>query len=175
MEPGISSQLTAFIEVIEFFIAKLQRFTAEVSVEEMQWTPSGIANPLAWIVRHCADLLWIIYGRLSGECVPVNLAASGIAWSAVKDVTFDEAAPEPGPDAEARLAYLDQAWQRLKGYLQSHPECEEVELVVERRRRNAWVLLQHNLGDMGYHTGQASSLRKLLAVERRRARAGKAK
>ena len=62
----------------------------------MQWTPSGIANSLAWIVRHCADLLWLSYGRLAGERIPV---------------------------------------------------------------------------DLGYHTGQASYLKKLLAAERRRARA----
>jgi len=40
--------------------------------------------------------------------------------------------------------------------------------VVERRRQSAWAFLQHNLGDLCYHTGQASYLRKLLAAERRR-------
>ena len=130
------AQLTTFIENVEFLIAKLRRYTTDVSsqysgavrfvvtasavfstakavttsaspplfekiptdvaVDEMQWTPSGIANSLAWIVRHCADLLWLSYGRLAGERIPV---------------------------------------------------------------------------DLGYHTGQASYLKKLLAAERRRARA----
>lgn len=166
-----NAQLAACIEIAEFLIAKLRRYTADVTVEEMQWTPAGIANSLAWIVRHCADLLWLSYGRLAGQRVPANLGGSGIAWSSVKGAAFDETAAEPGPDAQARMAYLDRAWQTLKTYLQGHPEWEEVELVVERRRQSAWAFLQHNLGDLGYHTGQASYLRKLLAAERGRARA----
>jgi hypothetical protein len=39
----------------------------------MGWAPSGIADSLAWIVRHCADLLWLTYGRLTGERVHANL------------------------------------------------------------------------------------------------------
>jgi hypothetical protein len=42
------------------------------------------------------------------------------------------------------MAYLERAWQTLKAYLQNHPDGEEVELVVERRRRSAWTFLQHN-------------------------------
>jgi hypothetical protein len=114
-----SYPLTTFIETAEFFMAKLRRYTADVNVEEMQCTPAGIANSLAWIVRRCADLLWLSYGRLAGERIPVNLGGSGIAGSSVKGATF----------------------------------------------------LQHNLGDLCYHTGQASYLRKLLAAERRRVRA----
>ena len=166
-----NTQLDAFVETTEFFIEKLRRYTTDVTVEEMQWTPAGIANPLAWIVRHCADLLWLIYGRLSEECIPANLGRSGIAWGSVKGTTFDENAPEPGPDAEQRMAYLDRAWQTLDAYLRNHPEWQEVELVLRRRRQSAWTLLQHNLGDLCYHTGQASYLRKLLAAERRRVRA----
>jgi len=166
-------QLGAFVGAVGFFVGKLHRYTKDVSVEEMQWTPAGIANSLAWIVRHCADLLWLTYGRLSGERVPTNLGASGVAWSAVKGTAHDEAAQAPGPDAKARMAYLDRAWETLKSYLQEHPEWEAVELVVECRRQSAWAFLQHNLGDLCYHTGQASYLRKLLAAERRRVRARK--
>jgi hypothetical protein len=166
-----NAQLTAAIETAEFYIAKLRRYTTDVDVDEMQWTPAGIANSLAWIVRHCADLLWLSYGRLAGERIPVNLGASGIAWGAVKGAMFDEAAPEPGPDARQRLAYLERAWQTLKAYLQSPFGWEEVELVVDRRRQSAWTFLQHSLGDLCYHTGQASYLRKLLAAERSRVRA----
>jgi hypothetical protein len=166
-----NTQLAALIHTAEFFIAKLRRYTTGVDAEEMLWTPAGIANPLAWIVRHCADLLWLSYGRIAGERVPADLGRSGIAWSAVKGATFDETVQDPGPGAEERLAYLDRAWQTLKAYLQSHPGWEAVELVVERRRQSAWDFLLHNLGDLCYHTGQASYLRKLLAAERRRARA----
>ena len=126
-----AAQLDGLVRTTEFFIAKLRRYTAGVNVEEMQWTPAGIANPLAWIVRHCADLLWLSYGRLAGEQIPANLGGSGIAWSAVKGATFDEVAQEPGPDAQERMAYLDRAWQTLKAYLQDHPGWEKVELVVE--------------------------------------------
>jgi hypothetical protein len=104
----------------------------------MQWTPTGISNSLAWLVRHCADLLWLSYGRLSGERVPVNLETSGIAWSSVKNTLFDETAPESGLDAQARICYLDRAWQTLKAYLQSYPEWPQIELTVERRRQSAW-------------------------------------
>ena len=166
-----NAQLAVFIETAEFYIAKLRRYTTGVDMTEMQWTPPGIANSLAWIVRHCAGLLWLSYGRLAGQRIPVNLGASGIAWSSVKGAMFDEAAQEPGPDAQERMAYLERAWQTLKAYLQSHPDWEEVELVVDRRRRSAWSYLQHNLGDLCYHTGQASYLRKLLTAERRRVRA----
>lgn len=170
MGQKIDTQLAAFIEIAELFIAKLRRYTTDATVEEMQWTPSGINNSLAWLVRHCADLLWLSYGRLAGERIPANLGESGIAWGSVKGATFDETAPEPGLDAQARMDHLDRAWQTLKTYLQDHPEWEAVELVVERRRQSAWVFLLHNLSDLGYHTGQASTLRKLLAVERRRER-----
>jgi len=67
------------------------------------WTPAGIANPLAWILRHCADLLWLCTGRLSGERIPANFGESGIAWSAVKGTAFDGATPEPGSGAEERM------------------------------------------------------------------------
>ena len=166
-----NAQLATLIHTTEFFIAKLRRYTTGVDAEEMLWAPAGIANPLAWIVRHCADLLWLSYGRIAGERIPANLGSSGIAWGSVKGTTFDEGAQEPGPDAEQRMAYLDRAWCTLKAYLQNHPEWQEVELVVGRRRQSAWTLLQHNLGDLCYHTGQASYLRKLLAAERRRVRA----
>jgi uncharacterized damage-inducible protein DinB len=69
------------------------------------------------------------------------------------------------------MDYLERAWRTLKAYLQHHPEWEEIELVADRRRQSTWMFLQHNLGDLCYHTGQASYLRKLLAAERRRIRA----
>ena len=162
------SQLSIFIENVEFFIAKLKRFTTGVNAQEMAWKPTGITNSLAWIVRHCAGLLWLSYGRISGTCVPVNFQTSGIAWGSVKNAEFDETAPEPGQTAEELIEYLDHSWQTLKEYLLQNPTWEEVELLVDRRRRSAWVFLQHNFGDFCYHTGQASYLRKLLAVERRR-------
>jgi hypothetical protein len=165
------AQLAGLIEAAESYIAKLRRYTTGVDVEEMQWTPAGIANSLAWIVRHCADLLWLSYGRLAGERVAVNLGASGIAWSAVEGAVFNEAAQEPDPDAEERMAYLERAWETLRAYLQDNTDWKEVELAVGRRRQSAWAYLQHSLGDLCYHTGQASYLRKLLAAERRRVRA----
>lgn len=165
------AQLAALIEAAGSYIAKLRRFTAGVDVEEMQWTPPGIANSLGWIVRHCADLLWLSYSRLSGERIPVNLAESGIAWSAVQGAAFDEAAQEPSPGAEERVAYLERAWETLKAYLQANADWDEVELAVGRQRQGAWTFLQHSMCDLCYHTGQASYLRKLLAAERTRARA----
>ncbi len=166
-----NAQLAALIDAADSYIAKLRRFTTGVDEAEMQWTAPGIGNSLAWIVRHCADLLWLSYGRLSGERIPANLAASGIAWSAVQGATFDEAAQEPGPGAEERMAYLDRAWETLRAYLRESSDWEEVELAVGRQRQGAWTFLQHSMCDLCYHTGQASSLRKLLAAERSRARA----
>ena len=166
-----ASKVRVLIETTESFIAKLKRYTAGVSVEEMHWTPPGINNSLAWILRHCADLMWLCYGRLADEQIPVNLGDSGIAWSSVKGTAFDEAAEPPGPSAEEQMAYLMRAWGTLKTYLKGGSVWQAIELVVERRRRSAWDLLQHSLGDLCYHTGQASYLRKLLAAERRRARA----
>jgi hypothetical protein len=55
MRQKTDAPLNAFIETAEFFIAKLRRYTTGVDVEEMQWTPAGIANSLSWIVLHCAD------------------------------------------------------------------------------------------------------------------------
>jgi hypothetical protein len=163
------TQLQVFFENVEFFMAKLRRFTTGVTAEEMAWKPTGINNPLAWIVRHCADLLWLSYGRISGTRVPVNFRASGIAWGSVKDAAFDERAPGPGQSAEELIEYLESAWQTLRDYVvQNYPAWEEVKLLVEQRRQSAWMFLYHNVGDFCYHTGQASYLRKLLAAERRR-------
>jgi hypothetical protein len=163
--------LSSLIESTEFFIAKLERYTADVDDKEMQWTPSGINNSLAWILRHCADLMWLCFGRLSGEQIPANLADSGIAWSSAKGTAFDVSAEAPGPDAEEQMAYLTRAWETLKTYLQARSEWHAVELVMDRKRRSSWAFLQHSLGDLYYHTGQASYLRKLLAAERRQVRA----
>lgn len=165
------ARLNAFTETAEAYIAKLRRYTTGVDATEMQWIPVGIANSLAWIVRHCAGLLWLSSGRLAGERVPVNLGASGIAWSSVKGAIFDEAAQEPGPDAQERVAYLERAWETLEAYLRDNTDWKEVELAVGRRRQSAWTYLQHSLCDLCYHTGQASYPRKLLAAERRRVRA----
>jgi len=137
----------------------------------MQWTPPGIRNSLAWISRHCADLLWLSYARLSGEHVQVNLGTSGIARSAVEGAAFDQATQDPGPSAEEHIAYLDRAWETLKAYLRESSDWEAAELAVGRQRQSGWTFLQHSMCDLCYHTGQASSLRKLLAAERSRARA----
>jgi hypothetical protein len=165
------AQLATLLDATESYIAKLRRFAAGVDADEMRRTPPGINNSLAWIVRHCADLLWLSYGRLSGERVQVNLGTSGIAWSAVEGAAFDEAAQEPGPSAEERIAHLERAWETLKAYLRESSDWEEVELAVGRGRQDAWTYLQHSVCDLCYHTGQASYLRKLLAAERSRVRA----
>ncbi|MCK4570533.1 DUF664 domain-containing protein [Candidatus Bipolaricaulota bacterium] len=165
------TQLTVFIENIEFSVGKLRRYCEGVSEDEMEWTPTGIRNSLAWIVRHCAGLLWLGYGRISGNRIPANLRGSGIAWGSAKGSTYDETKEEPGVEADECVEYLESAWQTLKGYLVQHdPSWEAKMLVLDRRERNAWTFLWHNLGDFCYHTGQASYLRKLLAAERRRTR-----
>jgi hypothetical protein len=175
MGQGTEVQLAASIEAAEYHIAKLRRFTAGVDAEEMQWTPTGIANSLAWIVRHCADLLWLSYSRLTGERVAADLGGAGIAGSAVQGANFDETAPAPGPDAESLVAYLEQGWGTLKTYLQADAGWETVKLSVGREHQSGWAFVQHSVADLCYHTGQASYLRKLLAAERRRARARRPK
>lgn len=136
----------------------------------MQWTPAGISNSLSWILQHCADQLWLTYARLSGERIPVNLGRSGIAWSAVKGTSFDQEAQGPGASAEQLSDYVTQAWQALGTYLQSNTEWQDLDLAVGRQRQSSWTFLQHSIGDLCYHTGQASYLRKLLTVECRRIR-----
>jgi uncharacterized damage-inducible protein DinB len=168
MRPETDAQLGALVETTAYHISKLQRYVVGVNSEEMQWTPAGISNSLSWILRHCADQLWLTYARLSGECIPVNLGASGIAWSAVKGASFDQEAQGPGASAEQLSGYMAQAWQTLRAYLQSSTEWQDLDLVVGRQRQSAWTFLQHSIGDLCYHTGQASYLRKLLTAERRR-------
>lgn len=169
MVEGTDTQLTVFVENVEFFIGKLRRYCEGASEDEMEWTPAGIRNSLAWIVHHCAGLLWLGYGRISGDRIPANLQGAGIAWGSAKGSTYDETKEEPGVGADECMGYLEDAWRTLKTYLVQHdPSWEAKVLVVDRRERNAWMFLSHNLGDFCYHTGQASYLRKLLAAERRR-------
>jgi len=164
-------RLAAFAEDVECHIGKLRRYATGVTDEEMSWRPTGISNPLAWLIRHCADLLWLSYGRISGEPVPVNLAQSRIAGSAFGDVQYEPGAPPPRESAGDAIAYLNEAWATLKGHLiENAPSLGELELIIDRRRRDVWTFLEHFLADLCYHTGQASYLRKLLAAERRRKR-----
>ena len=164
-------RLAVYVEHVEAHLGKLRRYVSGTTDEEMTWRPTGIRNPLAWIVRHGADLLWAAYGRISGQPIPVNPADCGVAGSALRDVRFEPGAESPSRSAEALLAYLDRAWTTLATYLvESRQPLEAIELIVDRRTRDAWAVLDHCLADLCYHTGQASILRKLLAAERRRAR-----
>ena len=104
--------------LLEFFLGKLRRYCDGTTDEEMLWTPTGIRNPLAWIVRHCAGLLWLSYGRISGEPVPTSVKASGVAWGALKGAVFEEHEDAPAyPGANASLRDLETAWCTLKEYL----------------------------------------------------------
>jgi hypothetical protein len=88
---GEDTQLTSSIENVEFFISKLRRYCDGATEEEMEWTPTGIRNPLAWIVRHCTGLFWLSYGRISGKPIPADAKASGIAWGSLNGATFANA------------------------------------------------------------------------------------
>ena len=164
-------QLEPFIENAEALFAKLWRYCDSATVEEMAWTPTGIKNSPGWILRHCAGLLWVTYGRMSSEPVPSSVQDSGIAWSSMKGTLFEDSEAALPQSADDCLAYLDTAWSTLREYVEeASAEWESRMIVFERKERSIWTFLSHQFADLAYHTGQASTLRKLLAVECRHSR-----
>jgi|GEM_PF-2889496 len=168
--PSRDTQAAIYIENVEFFIAKLSRFCKDVSPEEMVWSPPGVRNALSWIVPHCAGLLWASYARVFERPVPEHVKKTGIAPSLAKGVEFGrcEDAP-PGTTCEACMEGLHSAWNVLREALQEDDATwESRTLTYERKERSVWALLWHTLADLCYHTGQASTVRKLIARQRRR-------
>ena len=166
---GIGIDATSFMGNTELFIGKLRRYCDGATAEEMAWTPTGVRNSLGWIVRHCAGLLWLSYGYASGQPIPSGVQGSGIAGSALHGVTFDGAEGVVPKSAEACIADLETAWQALRGVLLEGATALEPR-TADAAFDNVWAALRHTLDDVCYHTGQASVLRKLLAVRRRRKR-----
>jgi len=151
------------------------RLSKDVSQEELGWSPSGLRNSLSWILRRCAGLLWGCYAQVSGQPISEDVRTSGLAPSVLKGVQFASSEDEESSFGASDLAggdlvgQLESAWDALKAFL-TGSECgwHEGTLIFERRERSIWALLWHNMADIAYHTGQASSLRKLLSAQRRR-------
>jgi len=89
----------------------------------------------------------------------------------MKGALFENHEVATPQSAEDCLAYLAAAWNAMMGYLEgASAEWMSHTIVFERKQRSAWSFLSHQLADLAYHTGQASTLRKLLTVERRHSR-----
>jgi hypothetical protein len=160
----MDEHLGYFIEDVEWQMGKLLDGVRELSPEQMNWTPEGINNPLSWLIRHSADVLWECYGMASGEVVPADLRASGIPEGWLKNLWYDENAPAPGPSGSELAAYMEQAWAVLQEYLvERYPEWMSVTVVRPPDQiKSMWWMLLHVHLDIAYHTGQASYLKMLL-------------
>ena len=163
-------QATICIENLELAVSKLKRYTKDVSDAEMEWSPSGIKNSLSWIIRHCTGLLWVSGAYVSGQPIPGYVQDAGIAPGSLKGLEFSNAtAAQSEWTRDLLRSELEAAWHSLKGLLDgSEQDWEERKVVFERRERNIWAPLWHFMADIAYHTGQASSLKKLLGAQRRR-------
>jgi DNA polymerase-3 subunit alpha len=155
------------------WIKDLRRSAVKTVVAERKRQPfSGVRDLAMRVPLQRKELAHLVQcGALDGlgENRAALLAEGrdlGRAQSALQ-LSFDLGGPDVEPEPLARRV----AWEeQILGYPVSVLRAP-LELVVERRRQSAWGFLQHSLGDLYYHTGQASYLRKLLAVERRRVRA----
>jgi hypothetical protein len=163
----MDEQLGYYIENMEWQMGKLLDGVRELDAEQMTWTPPGVNNPLSWLIRHSADVLWECYGIASSVKVPANLRESGIPEGWLKNLTFDENAPAPGVTGRERAAYMEEAWSALKAYLVEHfPDWQSAKVVRPPDQiKTMWWMLLHVQLDISYHTGQASYLKMLLAVE----------
>jgi hypothetical protein len=161
----MDEHLGYYIEDMEWQMGKLLTGVRELTAEQMTWTPPGINNSLAWLLRHFADVLWECYGMASGETVPADLGASGIPEGWLGNLTYDENAPAPGLTGSERAAYLEEAWSVLKDYLVAHyPDWVSVQVVRPPDEvKSMWWMLLHVQLDGAYHAGQASYLKMLLA------------
>ena len=167
---NVDSQAALCMENLELAVSKLKRYTKDVSDAEMQWSPSGIKNSLSWIIRHCTGLLWVSGAYVSGQAIPGYVQDAEIAPGALKGVEFSNATTAQCEWTSGLLrSELEAAWHSLKGLLDgSEQDWEERKVVFERRERSIWAPLWHFMADIAYHTGQASSLRKLLSAQRRK-------
>jgi hypothetical protein len=161
----MDEQLATYIENMEWQMTKMLDGIQDLSDEQMTWTPEGINNSISWLIGHFAGVLWECYGLASGSKIEANLSEAGIPEGWLKSLTFDETAPLPGVSASELDAYLKRAWSVLKDYLvEHHPEWEAVQVLRPPDQiKSMWWMLHHCLIDGGYHTGQASYLKMLLA------------
>ena len=167
---SLDSQSAILVENLQSAVSKLQRYARGVSDAEMEWSPPGLKNSLQWILRHCTGLLWASVAFVSGEPIPCYVRDAGIAPSALKSVAFFDTVTHRSEQTSSWLvSELEAAWRSLKELLDdSEHDWEMRRAIFERRERNIWAPLWHFMADIAYHTGQASSLRKLLSVQRRR-------
>lgn len=162
----MDEQLATYIENMEWQMGKLLGGIQELTDEQMTWTPPGINNSLSWLIGHFAGVLWECYGLASGAGIPANLSKAGIPEGWLRNLTYDAGAPLPAVAGSERAAHLQEAWTALKGYLVDHHPAWEVVQVVRppSELKSMWWMLHHCLIDGGYHTGQASYLKMLLAA-----------
>ena len=168
----MTERLDLYIENVEWQIDKLLGELkalppiAQLDAGQMAWTPPQISNPLSWLIRHVADVMWETYGFASGSFVPANLGQSGIPEAWLVNLSYDVDAPGPGPTGADQAAYLQRAWTALKTYLLEHePAWEAVQVVrPPDQLKTMWWMLTHIQLDAAYHTGQASYLKMLLAA-----------
>jgi len=161
--------ISSFLDEIMLCNRKLKRFTEGLSQEELEWTPPGINNSMSWILVHLATTLWVCHALATGTRTKFNPMAAGLAMAAVRgiDCGTDDHLPAPSTDDPTR--YLDEAFKALRTALeQDELDLDTRRVYADRKWRTAWWFLTHELGDLAYHTGQASYLRKLIATLRKR-------
>ncbi|MBN2535965.1 MAG: DinB family protein [Spirochaetales bacterium] len=168
--PATDTAVSGFVSAITLCTDKLTRYVKDLTDEELNWKPTGIKNPISWILVHLTAELCCCHSVVTGKRLLFNPAVAGVAWGGVRGLEFDKDGQLPAPPLEGDPAkHLHEAWEALRTALEgSEPEWERREVYADAKMHTAWWYLTHSLCDFAYHTGQASSLRKLIAAERKR-------
>jgi hypothetical protein len=170
--PTPDTPVSRLLDELALCHRKLCRYTDGLSQEELDWAPSGINNPMSWILVHLTATLWVCHALTTDTRTRVDPASAGLALGSVRGIECGTARL-PTPAADAPTLELDQALGAFRTALEgSGPELDRPRIFADRKLRSPWWMLTHEMGDFAYHTGQASYLRKLIAARRRRTPAG---
>jgi hypothetical protein len=167
--PAEDTAVSSFTDAIDLCISKLTRFTSGLTNDEMDWRPTGIKNSLSWILTHFTALLWCCHAVITGKRIPFDPLSAGVAWGGINSLDYEKDKQVPPPPRENPVKHLSEAWTAIQNVMEGTDRSwEERQVYSDRKMRTTWYFLTQSLCDFAYHTGQASSLRKLIAVQRRR-------
>jgi hypothetical protein len=161
--------VSGFCDDIDLCISKLTRFSKNLTTDELKWKPPGIKNSLSWIIMHLTTQILVCYALVTEKQMEFDPLAAGVALKAVRGIEFGREGQLPFPPEDEPMKLLKASWKKLRAVLEDPDQpYEHHQVYADRKMRSAWWFLIHSLSDFAYHTGQASSLRKLIIAARKR-------
>ncbi len=96
---------------------------------------------------------------------------AGLALASVRGIDYGKEDRLPAPAETDPMQQVNKAFDALRSVLaKGDIEIDARMVYAAKKWRSVWWFLEHELADFAYHTGQASYLRRIIAIQRKRLR-----